>query len=402
MKSYNKILFSMSSFSSVRMITGAVSVIYMFTSGLGLDSIAYVKSLQAIVTLCFSLSVAKFMDRFNRKAIYLTSMTASTVWLFILFLGGYFSNVLYFYIAEIFNSVALVIYNSIGNAYLLDEYYKVEKNKNFERILGKYNNISFLGMAIFAGVGSITYEYLHKYLFLMSTLLMVFLIFNGALSLPRQQGCYHKKNKDKIQSYRKKYEEKLILRKFFQLSPFIIPLILVSIYYQLLIQYWQVIASTIPIVKDKPYILGAIFIMSLCLQSLAGKILNYLNIRALPYSFMLIILGLVFLYFSLEFLNIYYMIIGLSFLFFNIRINIILTNAKSHKNLTKQIRARFDSYLYTTTIILTGLFLLISGYFINWYGISVLIKIGFIIMMLAYAGLMLISKIYFKRNIDSY
>lgn len=402
MKSYNKILFSMSAFSSVRMITGAISVIYMFTSGLGLDSIAYVKTLQAIVTLCFSLSVAKFMDKFNRKAIYLTAMISSALWLFILFLGGYFTNVLYFYIAEVFNAIALVIYNSIYNAYLLDEYYKVEKNKNFEYILGKYNNLSFFGMAIFAGAGSITYEYLNKYVFLISTLLMIFLILNGVLSLPRQHSHYNQKNKEQRQSYRKNHERKLILRKFFQLSPFIIPLIFVSIYYQLLIQYWQVIASTIPIVKDKSYILGAIFIMSLFLQSLAGKLLKHLNIRALPYSFMFIILGLVFLYVSLEFLNIYYMIIGLSLLFFNIRINIILTNAKSHKNLTKQIRARFDSYLYTTTIILTGIVLLISGYFINRYGISVLINIGLLIILLAYAALMLISKIYFKRNIDSY
>lgn len=53
MKSYRKILFNMSAFSSVRMITGAISVIYMFTSGLGLDSIAYVKALQALITICF-------------------------------------------------------------------------------------------------------------------------------------------------------------------------------------------------------------------------------------------------------------------------------------------------------------------------------------------------------------
>lgn len=402
MKSYIKILLSMSAFSSVRMITGAISVIYMFTSGLGLDSIAYVKTLQALVTLCFSLSVAKSMDKFNRKTIYITAMTSSATWLFILFLGGYFTQPLYFYIAEVFNAIALVIYNSIYNAYLLDEYCKVEKNKNFEHILGQYNNLSFLGMAIFAGVGSFAYEYLNKYIFLISSIFMLILIFHGLISLPVQHSRFNKKDHPQKTSYRKDYETKLIIRKFFQLSPFIIPLTLVSVYYQLLIQYWQVLASTIPIVKDKSYILGVIFIISLLLQSLAGRIMKYLNIRALPYSFIFIIVGLACLYCSLKFLNIYYMVVGLSLLFFNIRLNIILANAKSHKNITIQIRARFDSFLYTTTIILTGLFLLLSGYLIQWHGISILIHIGLIIITLAFASLMLISNIYFKRNIGNY
>ncbi len=402
MKSYNKIILSMSAFSSVRMITGAISVIYMFTSGLGLNSIAYVKVLQAIVTLCFSLSMANFMDKFNRKAIYLTAMISSALWLLILFLGGYFINVLCFYIAEVFNAIALVIYNSISNAYLLDEYYYVEKHKNFEHILGKYNNLSFLGMAIFAGAGSIAYEYLNKYVFLISFLLMILLIVEGLLSLPTQTCQYNKLKKERPKSYKKVYERKLIFRKLFQLSPFIILLMLVSIYYQLLIQYWQVMASVIPTIKDKPYLLGSIFIMSLILQSFAGKLLTHLNIWALPFSFICIITGLLLLYFSMEYLNGYCMFIGLGLIFLNIRMNIISTNAKSHKNITKQIRARFDSYLYTITIILTGVFLLLSGCLIDRYGISTLITIGLIMITLAYSSFILLSKRYFKHNIDNY
>ena len=392
MKSYHNILFSMSLFSSLRMVTGAVSVIYMFNSGLGLDSIAYVKALQAVVTLCFSLSVANFMDKFNRKAIYLTAMISSAAWLFILFLGGYYTNVLCFYIAELFNAIALVIYNSISNAYLLDEYAQVEKNKHFENILGQYNNLSYLGMALFAGIGSVAYEYLKKYIFLITSLLMVLLTLEGLLLLPTQCSNYHKHKKGQVRAYRRSYEKKLIIRKFFQLSPFIIPLLFVSIYYQLLIQYWQVVASMIPSIKDNSYLLGLIFIMSLLLQSLAGKILTRTNMRVLPLSFIFIIAGLVLLYVSIKFLNSYCMFMGLGLLFFNIRINIILTNANSHKNLTKQIRARFDSYLYTTTILLTGLFLLVSGYLIQWYGISVLINIGFIIILLAYLGFKMLPK----------
>ena len=392
MKSYHNILFSMSLFSSLRMVTGAVSVIYMFNSGLGLDSIAYVKALQAVVTLCFSFSVANYMDRFNRKVIYLTAMISSAAWLFILFLGGYYTNVLCFYIAELFNAIGLVIYNSISNAYLLDEYVQVEKNKRFEHILGQYNNLSFLGMALFAGMGSIAYEYLNKYIFLITSLLMVLLTLEGLLLLPTQCSNYHKHKKGQVGADRRSYEKKLIIRKFFQLSPFIIPLLFVSIYYQLLIQYWQVVASMIPSIKDNSYLLGLIFIMSLLLQSLAGKILTRINMRVLPLSFIFIIAGLVLLYVSIKLLNSYCMFMGLGLLFFNIRINIILTNANSHKNLTKQIRARFDSYLYTTTILLTGLFLLVSGYLIQWYGISVLINIGFLIILLAYLGFKMLPK----------
>lgn len=401
MKSYNKILFSMSAFSSVRMITGAISVIYMFVSGLGLDSIAHVKSLQAIVTLCFSIGVANFMDKFNRKPIFLTAMISSAAWLFMLFMGGCFTKALYFYIAELFNAIALVIYNSISNAYLLDEYARIEKKKNFEYILGKYNNLSFLGMAIFAGVGSFAYEYLNKYIFLISFLLMVLLIFEGILTLPSQSTSFNKYKKERLSPSKKAHERKLIFRKLFQLSPFIIPLILVSIYYQLLIQYWQVIASAIPIIKDKPSLLGLIFIMSLFLQSVAGKLLKHLKISALPISFILMVIGLSLIYFALKFLNIYCLYIGLGILFLNIRINIILTNANSHKSITKQIRARFDSYLYTTTIILTGVFLLISGYLINRYDISVLLTLGLITIMLAFLSFMLLSKRHFKRNIGS-
>jgi len=231
---------------------------------------------------------------------------------------------------------------------------------------------------------------------------MLIFIFHGLILLPVQYSHFSKTDRLKKKLYRKGYETKLIIRKFLQLSPFIISLILVSIYYQLLIQYWQVLASTIPLVNNKPYILGAIFIISLFLQSLAGRLMKYLDIRALPYSFIFIIVGLVFLYCSLQFLNIYYMVIGLSLLFFNIRLNIILTNAKSHKNLTTQVRARFDSYLYTTTIVLTGLFLLLSGYLIQWHGISFLIYLGLMMIIFSFASLLLIPQNYFKRNIGSY
>ncbi|MFT4058383.1 MAG: MFS transporter [Legionella sp.] len=386
-KSYNTIVLNMATFSSLRMLTGAVSVIYMFQAGVGLDSIAYIKVVQALITLCFGIFIAHRMDGFDRKSMYLISMIASSLWLLMFFLGGWCLHIFYFYIAELFNAIGLVIFNSIYNAYLLDEYFKIEKNKEFESILGKYTNLSFLGMAVFAGIGSIAYQYLGEYLFFAAFVFMVILIINGFLFLPAQKGRHN----NVLVSSRKSYEIKLIKRKVLQLLPFIAPLMFVSLFYQVVIQYWQVLASSISVVQQNPYFLGLIFIISLCLQSLAGKLVRHIRVNILTLSFFLILISLLFLSASLRLSNSYFMILGLSLLFFSVRITIILTNAKSHKNITKQIRARFDSFLYVLTTVLSGAGLLISGYFINSYGIQSLIIIGLILMMIAYLSLILLS-----------
>ena len=128
---------------------------------------------------------------------------------------------------------------------------------------------------------------------------------------------------------------------------------------------------------------GIIFIASLYIQSLAGKVAERIKTKTFIMSFIFMLVGLLCIYFALKLENIYFLIIGLSVLFFTIRINILYANIYSHKTITRHIRSRFDSYINTASSIFTGIFLLISGYFIGNFGIITLIYISSALVLMA-------------------
>lgn len=388
MLTYNKVLFHLSSFVSIRMVIGAISVIYMLHSGVGLADIAYIKAMQAMILIAFSIIVANFMDKLNRKYFYLLAILSSSCWLFIFFIGGFYKMIFYFYIAEIFNAISLVIYNNLYNAYLLDQYVKDTKTKNFEIVLGSYSKYSFMGMAFCAAVGAVFYNYLTMYLFLISSFLMILLLIIGIIYLPNQYGVSSKKGELRFNTK----DVLLVVRKIKQLALFIVPLILITIFYQLIIQYWQIIAASIQFISKNSYMYGIIFIASLYIQSLAGKVAKRVKAKTFIMSFIFMLIGLLCIYLALTSENIYFLIVGLSVLFFTIRINIIFTNIYSHKNITRHIRSRFDSYINTASSIFTGIFLLINGYFIGKFGIITLVYISSTLVLLAFLFFIIIRR----------
>lgn len=55
MKKYERIISSIASLSSIRMLIGATSTIYMIDSGVELYHIGMIKSMQAVIILVFGL-----------------------------------------------------------------------------------------------------------------------------------------------------------------------------------------------------------------------------------------------------------------------------------------------------------------------------------------------------------
>jgi len=186
MKSYNKILLSTCTFGSLRMFIGAISVIYMLSNGLNLSGLAFVKILQMLILFTFNIPVSKLIDKYDRKKIYLLSIICACLNLFILYYASLIQQNYIFYIAEIFNAFALLFYGNLYNAYILDEYFFVEKKKDFHNILGKYNKFLYFGIAVFSGFGALLYFYIKEYLFLLASLCLFLLFIYSLIFLPKQ------------------------------------------------------------------------------------------------------------------------------------------------------------------------------------------------------------------------
>ncbi len=389
MKTYNKILLSTCTFGSLRMLIGAISVVYMLSNGLNLSGLAFVKILQMIILFTLNIPISKIIDKYDRKKIYLLSIICACINLFILYYASFVHQNYIFYLAEIFNAFALLFYGNLYNAYLLDEYFKTEKKKDFHNILGKYNKFLYFGIAIFAGFGALLYFYIKEYLFLLASLCLFLLFIYSLIFLPKQ---INKKVFKKVNSKR----TKVALRKILKNPILILSLILISAFYQIFIQYWQVLASAITYIKAHSYLFGLIFIISLLAQSLAGKIVqNITKIKAVLYAIFFLFFSLALSIFALSKNNIFLFLLSIAFIFFCLRLLMIYFSANAHKNITHHIRARFDGYINTSTTGLSAIFLLILSFALNKQNLSLIPFAGLALACLVFS-LLIFKKKYRK------
>lgn len=109
MKSYDKIIGSIASVSAVRMLIGVTSTVYMIDSGVGLYQIGMIKSMQAVVILLFGFLIGIISDRADRKYIHVAAILIAFAWLFLFYLGGIYSSLVIFYIAEFLNGISIIL-----------------------------------------------------------------------------------------------------------------------------------------------------------------------------------------------------------------------------------------------------------------------------------------------------
>jgi len=153
------------------------------------------------------------------------------------------------------------------------------------------------------------------------------------------------------------------LRKILKNTVLILSLILISAFYQIFIQYWQVLASAITYIKMHSYLFGLIFTISLLVQSLAGKIIqNITKTKTISFVVFILVSSLTLNIFALSKNSILLFILSIAFIFFSLRVLMIYFSANAHKNITRHIRAWFDGYINTSTTGLSAIFLFVLSF----------------------------------------
>lgn len=373
---YKSIIFSYVSFSSMRMLIGASSTVYMLASGLTLFDVGMIKSSQAIAMLVLGFGVGVFSDAFNRKMIYLISLLFAICWLYLMYLGGEFNQLIYFYLAELCNALSLTFWKNNVNAYLIDQFYKQKKDGKLNTVLGSLGYYSFLGMAFASLLGGWLYGVIESKLFLYTAVLLAMLLMLSTLFLPSVR---NKTAKGKISI--RKVDFLIILRKIARYKGVISLFLASSLYFQILIQYWQPIISVDDMLSDKAYWLGITLFLMMMAQSISGKVVEK-NIHIAHYTRYIMLFAFGLGIFSIQQKSLVFLVMSLCMIMFSLRYIIVRIDASLHERILSKFRAKYDMVLNTLVQLFTALLLLLVGLLSELYNASIILYVGAVSLLL--------------------
>lgn len=263
MSNYKRIHWFGVTFTGVRMIVGAFTVLYVLGKGFSLSDIILVKGWQIAFLIIIDLPVAKYADQGHQKLVVGMGIAFAAAWLVTTTVSDSF---IYLIIAESFNAISLALFNGAFTALLVNVGNKEGvKTKN---ILSQFASHQYLAMVIGIAVGFLVAEDTTDPLiwWLAGTLAgLISLLFLTLVS--SEQGRSPKHNE--IRSMKK--DLKLIL---FYAKTNAVPIILSAIVYHYLVQFWQ--ASLSENLNSASFV-SAIFVGCLLAQSAAGSLSSKLT-----------------------------------------------------------------------------------------------------------------------------
>lgn len=378
---YKRLILSEVSVSSTRMLIGASSTIYMIFSGLSLYQVGIIKSFQAIVILALGPFIGIISDRMNRKHLYVLGLFFSFIWLLLSYMAGNSDGNSFelFFLAELFNAVSLCIFQNNNHGYLVDTYNSQFDDRDMKKIFGKKSYLEFLFMSIASLIGGVLYQFLKGNLFLLTSIMMFIVFVAGVFYLPNCKTAV-----DKYPSFEifDKKSFALIFEKFKFYKKSIFLFLILSLYFQIIIQYWQTIIDGFNMVKNHEFILGLVLFLMMLAQSFSGKVVEKYKVLSDFYILSIFFLGLLFSTISLQiqgYLGLGLFILGLCANIFSIRYLVTATNSKIHANIPSFIRAKYDTALNTLLRLLTAFMLFFVGFISDLLGASAILYFGLIL-----------------------
>lgn len=385
MQAYQKIIVSYVSASATRMLIGASSTIYMLVSGINLYEVGLIKSIQAILIFVLGFAIGILSDRIERKWLHLTALVFSTLWLYFFYLAGMSQSFELFLFAEILNAVSLCIYQNNTNAYLVDQFYQDQPKHELNLAFGQLGKWEFLTVAFTSLLGGVLYHFFSSNLFLFTAVMMSLILFASSLLLPRVARSRNTVLKPK--SLLDKTDFLLLARKFWRYRQALCIFLILSLYFQIIIQYWQAIVYAFEHTQQQAFLLGGILFLMFMMQSFAGLAVErkwqlHRFIAALLFFVSMLLAQL-----AENSHSVLLYTVSLCLGLFVVRYMIIQTDVLLHRQLLSRFRAKYDMLLNSVLRILTALALLIIGALSHSFGIQIIHWTGFII-----AGLFLLSE----------
>lgn len=332
-----QIMFFGTAFAAIRMLIGAISVVYLLSRGVDIHNIGLIKSFQAAIILFSDLPLSYLADRKSRKLSVLLGCFFAILWLGLMALA---QSLWQFYLAEAFNAISLSLFNGAFLAFLIDSKNQLSPKLNNKVLLGNYNKNQAFIMAVSAFLGAAFVKSNSQGIWLFAAGLMLLLFCYSLWKLPADTFFNSNSNTKKEHTFLSikkdilKIYQTLKVKKLLRLS--LITLIIVSFYFELMVQFWQPLLPVSD--KSSGLIFGSIFALILLVQSLASWFLEKFSF-ALKVGIMVLIFTPILLTFSNTKVIVF---ISVLLVFFGVKICQLQASAFFHDQVIEN-RATFDA-----------------------------------------------------------
>lgn len=146
-------LFGLAS-TSLRMLVGATSVLYLTAHGVTLAQIGLMKALQAALVLLLDLPLSYLADRRGRVTVLILGNAAGVLWIAI---TASSTSVAGFMVGEAFHAISLAAFNGVFSALLTETYDGEHRRRDYENALGSFGKWQSIAMAVAAAIGACFY-----------------------------------------------------------------------------------------------------------------------------------------------------------------------------------------------------------------------------------------------------
>ena len=272
--------------SSLRMIVGATSVIYLMSHGVTLAQIGAMKAMQATVVLLLDVPLGYLADRWGRRNLICMANIATALWLGLTALGGadvfdaaresydvfgisISISIVLFFIAEAFNAFALAAFNGAFSAALLETYERQNARRDFENILGLYGKWQFALMALAAFVGAWAGGGASAIVWWVSAGATLALALTTRFFVRAPFiGASVKSSPSMLRDLQEMTGHLSLSRSTLLLGA---SYVLFLLCYQILLQFWQPLISSFAIDDQSGWLYGVAFVLFLVAQSVASE-----------------------------------------------------------------------------------------------------------------------------------
>lgn len=360
-------------FSSIRMLIGGYSSLYLINHSLSIADISFLKAFQGLVIVLIQIPIGVIIDRHrSRYPFILLSIFFAAIWLF---LTGISDSAVYFYTAELFNGVSLAIFNAVMLPILVETYSHETGKDDYNHTLGKFFKYQNLLMAISVILGSIFVNITSRHVWLISALLLLGI---GSFSILTND----LKKFNFLSSKKTHKRAKLHFNDIFNqvksnnlMVVFLTNIALITIF-QILAQFWQIIIYDY-LGKDTSYALvyGLFFSAILILQAMGSHLAEKKNslLLSLFFVFLLIVSMGCLTICDENYSNRIIPIIVFLASFILFKYPSVIISALLHKNISNDIRATFDSIISTFSMVASIVIFYLVGVLLNKYGNSVIL-----------------------------
>lgn len=351
----NYILIYGTLFSSLRMLVGAISAAYLVSVGVDIQEISLIKGFQAFIIFFFDIPLGYLADKKSRKMSILLSVFFAILWLLAMGMG---TKIYHFYIAEFFNAISIALLSGAFVSYLIDNRSKdIHSEFTIQEILGKYSKYQFIGMGIAAFIGSAFISVDSRSIWITAAVLITFQFLFLSWTLPSDN--MKRKVKKTISMRNDIYNITKDIFRNLDIKWYIFSLLLLAIYYQIIIQFWQlIIYQENNNLQENGLYFGVIFSLILFMQSLSGYFAEKFSLRTNNIAIIIVTIIasiIVFLPFEEDIYFMYLLPLSIILIFFSNRLMMIVISSQIHEQLDSNKRATYDSVIST----ITRLFLII-------------------------------------------